>query len=87
MSLEFVEGIDLVRSIKAGCIKLEHNKDRVDQLNVFPVPDGDTGTNMYLTLMSAVKEGEKNQDQALGKVAKAISKGALMGARGNSGVA
>ncbi|MGI6421837.1 MAG: DAK2 domain-containing protein [Syntrophomonadaceae bacterium] len=86
MSLEFVEGIDLVRSIKAGCIKLEHNKDRVDQLNVFPVPDGDTGTNMYLTLMSAVKEGEKNQDQALGKVAKAISKGALMGARGNSGV-
>jgi DAK2 domain fusion protein YloV len=86
LSLEFVEGIDLVRSIKAGCIKLEHNKDRVDQLNVFPVPDGDTGTNMYLTLMSAVKEGEKNQDQALGKVAKAISKGALMGARGNSGV-
>ncbi len=86
MSLEFVEGIDLVRSIKAGCIKLEHNKDRVDRLNVFPVPDGDTGTNMYLTLMSAVREGEKNQDQALGKVAKAISKGALMGARGNSGV-
>ncbi len=86
MSLEFVEGIDLVRSIKAGCIKLEHNKDRVDRLNVFPVPDGDTGTNMYLTLMSAVREGEKNQDLALGKVAKAISKGALMGARGNSGV-
>ncbi len=86
MSLEFVEGIDLVRSIKAGCIKLEHNKDRVDRLNVFPVPDGDTGTNMYLTLMSAVREGEKNQEQALGKVAKAISKGALMGARGNSGV-
>jgi len=86
LSLEFVEGMDLVRSIKAGCIKLEHNKDRVDRLNVFPVPDGDTGTNMYLTLMSAVKEGEKNQDQALGKVAKAISKGALMGARGNSGV-
>ena len=86
MSLEFVEGIDLVRSIKAGCIKLEHNKDRVDRLNVFPVPDGDTGTNMYLTLMSAVKEGEKNQEQVLGKVAKAISKGALMGARGNSGV-
>jgi len=86
LSLEFVEGIDLVRSIKAGCIRLEHNKDRVDRLNVFPVPDGDTGTNMYLTLMSAVREGEKNQEQPLGKVAKAISKGALMGARGNSGV-
>jgi len=86
LSLEFIEGIDLVRSVKAGSIKLEHNKDRVDRLNVFPVPDGDTGTNMYLTLMSAVKEAEKNQDKPLGRVAKAISKGALMGARGNSGV-
>jgi len=72
--------------IKAGCIKLEHNKDSVDLLNVFPVPDGDTGTNMYLTLLSAVKEGEKNQDNSVGKVAKAISRGSLMGARGNSGV-
>jgi DAK2 domain fusion protein YloV len=55
-------------------------------LNVFPVPDGDTGTNMYLTLLSAVKEGEKNSREPLGKVAKAISMGSLMGARGNSGV-
>ncbi len=86
MSLKFVNGTDWVRSIKAGCIKLEHNRDKVDLLNVFPVPDGDTGTNMYLTLLSAVKEAEKNIDKPLGNIAKAASKGSLMGARGNSGV-
>jgi len=86
LSLVYISGKDFVMGIKAGCIKLEHNKDSVDLLNVFPVPDGDTGTNMYLTLLSAVKEGEKNQDNSVGKVAKAISRGSLMGARGNSGV-
>ncbi len=86
MSLMLINGRDLVRSVKSGCIKLEHNRDRVDRLNVFPVPDGDTGTNMYLTLLSAVKEGEKNLDKPLGKVSRAVSMGALMGARGNSGV-
>lgn len=86
MSLHSMNGNDLARSIKAGCIKLEHNRDQVDLLNVFPVPDGDTGTNMYLTLLAAVKEGEKNSHEKLGKVAKAISQGSLMGARGNSGV-
>ncbi len=86
MSLQYINGKDLVRSVKAGCIKLEHNREKVNLLNVFPVPDGDTGTNMYLTLLAAVKEGEKNMDQPLGKVAKAMSSGSLMGARGNSGV-
>lgn len=86
MSLLSINGKDLARSVKAGCIKLEHNRDQVDMLNVFPVPDGDTGTNMYLTLMSAVKEGEKHSEEALAKVAKAVSTGSLMGARGNSGV-
>lgn len=86
MSLEYLNGTDWVRSIKAGCIKLEHNRDKVDLLNVFPVPDGDTGTNMYLTLLSAVKEAEKNIDKPLGKITKAASMGSLMGARGNSGV-
>ena len=86
MSLTYITGSDLVRSVKSGCINLEHNRDSVDLLNVFPVPDGDTGTNMYLTLLSAVKEGEKAQDKPLGKVARAISMGSLMGARGNSGV-
>lgn len=86
MSLAFIDGNDYVRMVKSGCINLEHNRDSVDALNVFPVPDGDTGTNMYLTLLSAVKEGEKNHDSNLGKVAKAVSMGSLMGARGNSGV-
>jgi DAK2 domain fusion protein YloV len=86
LSLTYITGSDLVRSVKSGCINLEHNRDTVDLLNVFPVPDGDTGTNMYLTLLSAVKEGEKVQDKPLGKVARAISTGSLMGARGNSGV-
>ncbi|MEA1961072.1 MAG: DAK2 domain-containing protein [Bacillota bacterium] len=86
MSLLKISGFDLVRSVKAGCIRLEHNRDQVDMLNVFPVPDGDTGTNMYLTLLSAVKEGEKSSQQNIGKAAKAISMGSLMGARGNSGV-
>lgn len=86
MSLNTINGNDWARSVKAGCIKLEHNRDQVDLLNVFPVPDGDTGTNMYLTLLAAAKEGEKNNQETLGKVAKAISLGSLMGARGNSGV-
>ena len=81
-----MNGHDMVRYIKAGCIRLEHNREEVNRLNVFPVPDGDTGTNMYLTLLSAVKEGEKNWDQPLGKVVKTVSMGSLMGARGNSGV-
>lgn len=81
-----IDGKEFVRSVKAGCIKLEHNRDDVDLLNVFPVPDGDTGTNMYLTLLAAVKEGEKNYDKGLGKAVRAVSMGSLMGARGNSGV-
>jgi DAK2 domain fusion protein YloV len=86
LKLTVINGIDLVRSLKAGCINLEHRCEEVNRLNVFPVPDGDTGTNMYLTLMSAVKEGEKHREQKIGPVMKAISNGSLMGARGNSGV-
>ncbi|MGI6548990.1 MAG: DAK2 domain-containing protein [Syntrophomonadales bacterium] len=86
MGLQFIDGLDFVRMIQAGVVLLEKNKTRVDALNVFPVPDGDTGTNMYLTLLSAAHEAEKRQDQHIGKVGKAISMGSLMGARGNSGV-
>jgi len=86
LSLVCISGKDFVRGIKRGCINLEHNKDSVNLLNVFPVPDGDTGTNMYLTLLSAVKEGENCPDYTLDKIAKAVSRGSLMGARGNSGV-
>ncbi|MGE5372572.1 MAG: DAK2 domain-containing protein [Solirubrobacterales bacterium] len=85
MGLHQIDGAVLVRMLTAGCAYLARQKDRVDALNVFPVPDGDTGTNMYLTLLSAVKEAEK-ADVRSGKLGKSISMGALMGARGNSGV-
>ena len=71
----------------AGANRLEINKQEVDELNVFPVPDGDTGTNMSLTVMSAAREVLKTGEEAgVEDVAKALSSGALRGARGNSGV-
>lgn len=86
MQSNSIDGKDLVRVVKTGCMRLELNRDEVNLLNVFPVPDGDTGTNMYLTLLSAVKEGEKHANEPVSRVARAISMGSLMGARGNSGV-
>ena len=86
MGLSSIDGLDLVKMVQAGTSLLEKNKSKVDALNVFPVPDGDTGTNMYLTLLSASREAEKKQENNIGNVAKAISMGSLMGARGNSGV-
>ncbi|MBO4323210.1 MAG: DAK2 domain-containing protein [Clostridia bacterium] len=65
---------------------LEVNRDLIDSLNVFPVPDGDTGTNMSLTMQSAVKELKAVKSNRLSELAEAVSKGALRGARGNSGV-
>lgn len=70
----------------SGANNLQNSKDLVDKLNVFPVPDGDTGTNMSLTISYAMKELEKVEDDDITKIAKALSKGSLMGARGNSGV-
>ncbi|WP_052090486.1 DAK2 domain-containing protein [Desulfosporosinus sp. HMP52] len=70
----------------SGAKALELKKHDVDALNVFPVPDGDTGTNMFLTIQSAAKDAEKNNSQSIGEVASAASMGSLMGARGNSGV-
>ena len=86
MNVEHIDGIDLARMLKAGCIKVEEKKDEVNALNVFPVPDGDTGTNMYLTLMAAAREIDKQLSPSIGRAAAAISYGSLMGARGNSGV-
>src|SRR2546426_9913694 len=65
---------------------LTANRDEIDALNVFPVPDGDTGTNMLLTLQSAVEEIHGIDEAHLGMVVKRVAHGALMGARGNSGV-
>lgn len=70
----------------AGANLLEANKKLVDEMNVFPVPDGDTGTNMSLTVTSAVKEVLKTEQTSAAEISKALSAGALRGARGNSGV-
>ncbi|MDO5717182.1 MAG: DAK2 domain-containing protein [Tissierellia bacterium] len=72
--------------LKNSVANLEANKELVNSLNVFPVPDGDTGTNMFLTIQSAAKYGLQESSDHCGKIAMAASKGALMGARGNSGV-
>ena len=74
------------RMFIAGGKMLEVNKAQVDALNVFPVPDGDTGTNMSLTMMSAVKEINAINSTSMAELAERLSKGALRGARGNSGV-
>src|SRR3990172_6237169 len=65
---------------------LEVNAEAINSINVFPVPDGDTGTNMYLTMRSTMDEAFHARSEAAGVVAKAMARGALMGARGNSGV-
>lgn len=70
----------------SGANNLQNHKDLVDKLNVFPVPDGDTGTNMSLTISYAVKELAKVENGTITEIGKALSKGSLMGARGNSGV-
>ena len=70
----------------SGARRLEAEKDIINELNVFPVPDGDTGTNMSLTIMSAVNEVESIADLNMATLSKAISSGSLRGARGNSGV-
>jgi len=70
----------------AGAASIEAKKEFINELNVFPVPDGDTGTNMTLTIMSAVKEVNSLNDPSIEELAKAISSGSLRGARGNSGV-
>ncbi len=70
----------------AGAKKLESEKEVINELNVFPVPDGDTGTNMTLTIMSAVKEVSQISEFSMKTLAKAMSSGSLKGARGNSGV-
>ena len=70
----------------AGAKNLESKKEWINELNVFPVPDGDTGTNMTLTIMSAAKEVAALDSLTMETLAKAISSGSLRGARGNSGV-
>ncbi len=86
MDIKHIDGVLLAKMFKQAAYTLNQNKAMVDALNVFPVPDGDTGTNMSLTMNAAITEIEKIPSAHAGSVAKAMSKGSLMGARGNSGV-
>ncbi|HIY45823.1 MAG TPA: DAK2 domain-containing protein [Candidatus Borkfalkia excrementipullorum] len=81
-----IGGTEFRKMIVSGAKVLEINRSKVDSLNVFPVPDGDTGTNMSLTIQSAVKELSLCTSNRLSELCDAVSKGALKGARGNSGV-
>ncbi len=81
-----IDGYDLRNMMINASNNLEDKKEFVNSLNVFPVPDGDTGTNMSMTFRSAVAEAEKLDDNSISEVARKIARGALMGARGNSGV-
>ncbi len=84
--IQYIEAKQLREMFVSGANNLQNHKDLVDKLNVFPVPDGDTGTNMSLTISYAMKELSKSQDSSITDIGKALSKGSLMGARGNSGV-
>ncbi|MGI6110276.1 MAG: DAK2 domain-containing protein [Eubacteriaceae bacterium] len=86
MGNQTIDGKELKKMFEFGAKNLELNKKTVDELNVFPVPDGDTGTNMSLTFKNAVAEMNKLDHDTLHGVAKTASSGALIGARGNSGV-
>jgi DAK2 domain fusion protein YloV len=81
-----VNGMGLFSLFEAGLAWLQANQAYINSLNVFPVPDGDTGTNMVLTMQAALREAETTGTENVGEMAKAIAQGALMGARGNSGV-
>lgn len=81
-----IDGTDFARMVIAGADNLRNNVNNVNALNVFPVPDGDTGTNMNLTMTSGMEEMKKRGASGVGKAAEGLSKGLLMGARGNSGV-
>lgn len=84
--MKSLDGIKFAEMVQMGAHHLYQNAAYVDSLNVFPVPDGDTGTNMNLSMTSGADETEANVSAHIGKTAQALSKGLLMGARGNSGV-
>lgn len=86
MKIEILDGVIFKKALLGAAKFLEKNKEEVNSLNVFPVPDGDTGTNMSLTVNSAIKHGLNLDENNVSKIASATSYGSLMGARGNSGV-
>jgi DAK2 domain fusion protein YloV len=86
VSVNYIDSGMFKKMFISGAYNLEAKKEWINELNVFPVPDGDTGTNMTLTILSAVKEVEALKSDEMADIAKAISHGSLRGARGNSGV-
>jgi fatty acid kinase len=86
MIIKYIDNITFKKMLLGAAVNLENNKNIVDSLNVFPVPDGDTGTNMNLTVQAAIKEINILKESSIGKIAEAVANGSLMGARGNSGV-
>ena len=86
MSTRTIDAQMMTRMFLAGAKNLESKKEWINELNVFPVPDGDTGTNMTLTITSAATEVANLENPDMEALAKAISSGSLRGARGNSGV-
>lgn len=86
MAIMSIDAELLQKAFLAGAQSIESKKDYINQLNVFPVPDGDTGTNMTLTIMSAAREVGAIENPTMDTLSKAISSGSLRGARGNSGV-
>ncbi len=86
MVMNTIDAITLQKLFLAGAKRIEAKKEYINELNVFPVPDGDTGTNMSLTIMSAAREVSAIENPTIQVLAKAISSGSLRGARGNSGV-
>lgn len=86
MSLKKIDALMIQKMFLSGAKALEAKKDYINELNVFPVPDGDTGTNMTLTIMAAAKEVSSLTNPTMEELGKSISSGSLRGARGNSGV-
>ncbi len=86
MANRTIDASALQKMFLAGASRIEREKEKINELNVFPVPDGDTGTNMSMTIMSAAKEVAGLENPTMKQLAKAISSGSLRGARGNSGV-
>lgn len=86
MATKVIDAQLLQKAFIAGAYNLERNKDYINELNVFPVPDGDTGSNMSLTIMAAVREVSALENPSMDELSKKISSGSLRGARGNSGV-
>lgn len=86
MGMNYIDAGMLKKAFLAGAKGLEANKEWINELNVFPVPDGDTGTNMTMTILSAAREVAAIENPTMESLARAISSGSLRGARGNSGV-